>query len=53
MYILRYLFSDLLSFVVFILLFRFREEYDKFGMRKIVEGVLIVYEYGLLYVLLL
>ena len=31
----------------------FREEYDKFGMRKTVEGVLIVHEHGLPHVLLL
>lgn len=30
-----------------------REEYDKFGMRKTVEGVLIVHEHGLPHVLLL
>ena len=33
--------------------FLFREEYDKFGMRKTVEGVLIVHEHGLPHVLLL
>lgn len=32
---------------------RMREEYDKFGMRKTVEGVLIVHEHGLPHVLLL
>ena len=31
----------------------YREEYDKFGMRKTVEGVLIVHEHGLPHVLLL
>lgn len=30
-----------------------REEYDEFGMRKTVEGVLIVHEHGLPHVLLL
>lgn len=32
---------------------RMREEYEKFGMRKTVEGVLIVHEHGLPHVLLL
>lgn len=31
----------------------FRAEYDKFGMRKTVEGVLIVHEHGLPHILLL
>ena len=30
-----------------------RAEYDKFGMRKTVEGVLIVHEHGLPHILLL
>ena len=38
-------------FTLFYILFR--EEYDKFGMRKTVEGVLIVHEHGLPHVLLL
>ena len=38
-------------FTLFCILFR--EEYDKFGMRKTVEGVLIVHEHGLPHVLLL
>ena len=50
-YIPRYLHSELPSAVL--LLFHFREEYDKFGMRKTVEGVLIVHEHGLPHVLLL
>ncbi|EDO47348.1 predicted protein [Nematostella vectensis] len=32
---------------------RMREEYEKFGMRKTVEGVLIVHEHGLPHILLL
>lgn len=30
-----------------------RDEYDKFGMRRSVDGVLIVHEHGLPHVLLL
>ena len=48
----RYLPLELLSSAV-LLLCRFREEYEKFGMRKTVEGVLIVHEHGLPHVLLL
>lgn len=36
-----------------ILTYLFRAEYDKFGMRKTVEGVLIVHEHGLPHILLL
>ena len=32
---------------------RMRDEYDKFGMRRSVDGVLIVHEHGLPHVLLL
>ena len=31
----------------------YREEYDKYGMRRTVEGVLIVHEHALPHVLLL
>ena len=31
----------------------YRAEYEKFGMRKTVEGVLIVHEHGLPHILLL
>ena len=43
--------NKLQLFFLFCILFR--EEYDKFGMRKTVEGVLIVHEHGLPHVLLL
>ena len=32
---------------------RMREEFEKFGMRRSVEGILLVYEHGLPHVLLL